>query len=642
VMKLIRNQSGTALLIALGIMIMLSLIGIAAITTTSVDIDISGSDKRSTQSLYLAEAGLQRAIYEQIWPGFNDENISPMTNLFGWIDSMAGDTIYLDSRVPGQGSYTVVVANVSDPGSMSPFLECRDIAVRARGNSLGGSENTTIESVLRIGAYASSVFDYSYFMNHFGWWAGFPNGGAIINGNTRCNGHYDLISGWLTVNGNPRYSPIDGEAMDNGGVYAGGIVFPLDGFKYQGMAQYEENRHSYRGVDRSFLDPAYVEMPNMNDAGDVDNDGNVQELNPYYLMLARGELELPAGRAGQDTNGDGVLQDGEVIIDGCYGDDTGETGNVVLVGDESYPIIVEGPVAVTGDFVIKGTISGQGAFYVGRNTYMAGQVNYADPPSDRPVFDYGNETPEQYKARVSNWLVDNENKDFVGFLARESIVLGNHPDSWWQKYIVGSGGWLGDYRNDGREDVGLDRVFGTMDNEANPYTSSEKERDGYWTVELYEESTGQRQATDLQIVGGAVSVPSGWRVVPGSGEDVDGDGDYDDPYNYDDDISFASTFNSSNFHNMPEGISDYRDLADFKVAGIDGVMYTNHAIAGWLQEDCAVNGAMIARNESLIVAGGHISMNHDERLTGTGGTLPPFGIYMPRVRGMASVSWEEK
>ncbi|KPJ49862.1 MAG: hypothetical protein AMJ41_02185, partial [candidate division Zixibacteria bacterium DG_27] len=571
-----KNQNGTALLIALGIMIMISLIGIAAITTTGIDIDISGSEKRSSQSLYLAEAGLQRAVYEYIWPGFNDENISPRTNLFGWIDSLAGDTIYQDVDVSGQGGYTVVVTDVNDPGSQSPFAECREVRVESHGVSLGGSENRTVVEVLRFGVHASSVFDYSYFMNHFGWWAGFPNGGAIMNGNTRCNGHYDLISGWLTVNGNPRYNPIDGEAMDNGGVYAGGIVFPLDGFKYQGMAQYAENRHSYRGVDNGFLDPAYVEMPNLNDAGDVDNDGNVQELNPYYLMLARGELELEAGRAGQDLNGDGVLQESEVVIAGCYGDEVGETGNVVLVGTSSNPIIMEGPLAVTGDFVVKGTISGA--------------VNYENPPSERPTFDYGNETPEQYKVRVNNWLEENEDKDFVGFLTRESIILGNHPDSWWQKYIVGQGGWLGDYRNDGREDVGTDRVFGTMDNETEPYSPSEKERDSYWTVELYEESSGQRRMTDLQIEGGGVSVPSGWRVVPGSGEDVDGDGDYDDPYNYTDDINFGAPFSSANFHNMPDGVSHYRDLADFTVDGIDGALYTNHTVAGWLHEGCTVDG----------------------------------------------------
>jgi len=632
----LQNQKGTALLIALGMMVMLSFIGIAAVFNSSIDITISGSQKRSTQALYLAEAGLERAVHECLWRGFSDESISPLSNLFGWLGSLDGDTLYNNTHVPGQGGYTVVLTSVTDPGTVPPYAECRDVTIESHGASVGGSENATVVGVLRFGIKPSSVFDYAYFMNHFAWWQGYPNGGAIINGNSGCNGHYDLISGWLTVNGNPRYSPADGEAVDNGGVYAGGFVFPLDGFKYQGMAQYAENRHSYAGANLP-----YADMPNLNDAGDADNDGDLQELNPYYVSLARGELGLDAGRAGQDTNGDGILQASELVIDGCYGDDVGETGNVVLEGTETNPIIIEGPVVVTGDFVIKGNIGGQGAFYVGRNTYVAGTIAYEDPPSERPTFDYGNETPEQYKDRVDNWLEANRDKDIVGFMTRETIITGNHPDSWWQKYIVGQGGWLGDYRNDGREDVGVDRAFGTLTSESNPYGASEKERDGYWTVELYEESTGERQTVDLQIVGGAVSVPSGWRVVAGSGEDIDGDGEYDVPYTYSDDIDFSATFNSTNFSNMPEGVSDYLDFADFRIGGIDGILFTNHAVAGWLAEDFVLNGGLAGRNESLVVAGGHITLNHDPRLSQTGGLLP-FGIQLPPVRAFSSVSWEEK
>jgi len=54
-----------------------------------------------------------------------------------------------------------------------------------------------------------------------------------------------------------------------------------------------------------------------------------------------------------------------------------------------------------------------------------------------------------------------------------------------------------------------------------------------------------------------------------------------------------------------------------------------------------MNGGLVSRNESLICAGGHITLNHDPRLSQTGGLLP-FGIQLPPVKGYASVSWEEK
>ncbi len=633
------DQKGAALLLALGIMIMLSFIGIASITTTSLDIDLSGSEKRSTQSLYLAEAGLERAVYGYLWGGFNDENISPMVNLFGWLNSLEGDTLYNHMDVSGQGGYLVRITSVANPGAVSPYIECRDVTVESHSVSLGGSENRTVAGVVRFGIHPSGVYDYSYFMNHFGWWAGFPHGGAVANGNMRANGHFHLLSAWLTGNGNPRFNPIDGEVMDNGGIYAGGSVM---GSGYEGMAQYAENRHSYRGVDNGPVDPAIVEMPNLNDAGDVDNDGNVQELNPYYLSLAKGEHGPAAGRVGQDTNGDGILQASEVVIDGVYGDEGGETGNVVLVGTDSNPIIIEGPVVVTDNLVVRGTIAGQGAFYVGRNTYVAGSVTYDDPPSERPTFDYGHETPEQYRSRLDDWIEANEDKDIVSFQTRESIIIGDHTRSSWQGYINGYGGWLKDYRNNGSEDVGVDRVFGTLDSESNPYGGSEKERDGYWTVQLYNESTAERQTMDLQITAGSVYPPSGWRVVAGSGEDIDGDGEFDGSYTYSGDIGFDVAFNSGQFHNMPAAVGDYSDLADHTIHRIDGTLYTNHALAGWFDNNSQVNGAMVARNESLIVWGSHLELNHDERLTGTGGTAAPYSIYLPRIRGLTSVSWEEK
>jgi hypothetical protein len=633
-----KNQKGSALLVALGVMIMISLIGIAAITTTSIDIDISGSEKRSTQSLYLAEAGLERAVYEYLWPGFEDEMVSPMVNLFGWLTSLEGETVYSNVGVSGQGGYTVRITSVSNPGPVSPYIECRDVTVESRAVSAGGSENRTVVAVARFGIRPSGVYDYSYFMNHFGWFAGFPSGGAVSNGNMRANGHFDLLSGYLTGNGNPRFNPISGEVLDNGGVYAGGFVF---GSGYSGMAQYPENRHGYEGIDHGELDPAIIEMPNLNDAGDIDDDGNIQELNPYYLSLARGEFGLPRGRAGEDANQDGVLQESEVVIDGCWGDEVGETGNVVLVGTSGSPIIVEGAVVATSNLVIKGTVTGQGAFYVGQNTYIAGTVSYKDPPSQRPTFDYGHETPEQYRARIGDWLEDNEDKDIVSFQTRESVVLGNHTSSTWQRYITGSSGWLRDYRNNGSEDVGADRVFGKLDSRSNPYGQSQKERDGYWTVELHNQSTGGRELVDLQIIGGGVSVPPGWRVVPGSGEDVDGDGECDNPYTYSDDINFNVSFNSDNFHNMPAGVSSYGQLAGLTVGGVDGTLYTNHACAGWFSDNSEVNGALIARNESLIVNGSRLTLSHDERLTGSGGTSAPYGIYLPRVKGLTTLSWEE-
>ncbi len=56
--NIIRNEKGIVLLIALMVLVMLSLMGLAAILTSTTDVQIAGNETHSTQALYLAEAGV--------------------------------------------------------------------------------------------------------------------------------------------------------------------------------------------------------------------------------------------------------------------------------------------------------------------------------------------------------------------------------------------------------------------------------------------------------------------------------------------------------------------------------------------------------------------------------------------------------
>lgn len=69
-------------------------------------------------------------------------------------------------------------------------------------------------------------------------------------------------------------------------------------------------------------------------------------------------------------------------------------GNLILVGTEYDPIVINNNVAVNGDLVIKGPIRGRGRLLVRGNTYIAGDVTYAnasDNPADFGVAEDGNE-----------------------------------------------------------------------------------------------------------------------------------------------------------------------------------------------------------------------------------------------------------
>jgi Tfp pilus assembly protein PilX len=55
---IIRNEKGIVLLIALMVLIMLTLMGLAAVLTGTTDVQIAANESHSTQALYLAEAGV--------------------------------------------------------------------------------------------------------------------------------------------------------------------------------------------------------------------------------------------------------------------------------------------------------------------------------------------------------------------------------------------------------------------------------------------------------------------------------------------------------------------------------------------------------------------------------------------------------
>jgi hypothetical protein len=65
-MRHIRNEKGIALFVSLMILIMLTLIGMAAILTTNTEVNIAANEKSGAQALYLAEAGVSvvKAFFE--------------------------------------------------------------------------------------------------------------------------------------------------------------------------------------------------------------------------------------------------------------------------------------------------------------------------------------------------------------------------------------------------------------------------------------------------------------------------------------------------------------------------------------------------------------------------------------------------
>jgi hypothetical protein len=225
----------------------------------------------------------------------------------------------------------------------------------------------------------SHVFDYCYFINNWGWYWGHD---ITACGDVRSNGRFDFVDG-------PK---VEGQ------IYAGEEIDD-HGTPIRGIGGDPANQHQFA---------EQLPMPNL------------QSLD-YYEAKAF---------ASSGT----VVVNGATVINKVYGDDAGESGNIVLVGTSSKPIEISGTVVIRGDLVIKGKVTGQGTIYTGRNIYIADSLEYKTAPSSpRPA---QGQTKDQ-------WVDAHKDDDLVAYAAKGNIVLGDYTKDSYFGYN-GSDQWYAD------------------------------------------------------------------------------------------------------------------------------------------------------------------------------------------------------
>jgi hypothetical protein len=374
----------------------------------------------------------------------------------------------------------------------------------------------------------SKVFDYGYFVNNWGWFYGH---GITCNGDVRSNGRFDFRD-------NPKVE---------GDIYAGFEVYD-GGQGIRGSGGEEENQHPYS---------ERLDMPNLNDLS-------------YY------EAEAV-------SRGSSIIVDGVTLINGVFGDDPGENGNIVLVGTNAHPIEIDGPVVVRGDVVIKGVIKGQGTIYAGRNIYVADDIKYKNAPSSpRPA--------SNNPSAVDGWVDAHKDDDLVGFAATESIVIGDYTGNTGGSWYANN--WLFGM---GNEDAGEDGI---------PDTNDTYEDDGIFQNQY---------------------------------EDLDGDNVKDNNYGWGD---VNTQVNITQFTNCPGDVDEFRDIGDNNVNRLDGIFYTNHAFAGRVGNGTIINGAVISKDEAIIYRN-TLTVNYDERINSkyTSGENRIIDVVLPVSKKVEIIRW---
>ncbi len=315
-------------------------------------------------------------------------------------------------------SVTIQSVEKSDASSLFQYAHLTLRATASATSPAGIAVSKTIEETVEYALRRSSVFDYAYFVNNYGW---FQGGGCTANGDIRANGNMSLDTKSY-LNGFAFAAP-------NDAIGAPGLINISGGSTTRYM-----NRNDYWSLSGTQTRPT---NPTSDSTGKPHAMGYEARSGLYSYqenleMPFLGDLEWYRDVA-RNQNGT-ITQQGKTLVDGCYSatgpsgiNNGADQGSLILDGTK-HPIILSGPVVVDGDVIIKGTVKGQGAIYAGRNIHIVGDLTYDNPPAwPKP-----DNNPDQT-------IKKNQTKDMVGLIAKGNIVLGNYTPSSWlsgvQNYI---------------------------------------------------------------------------------------------------------------------------------------------------------------------------------------------------------------
>ena len=474
-----------------------------------------------------------------------------------------------------------------------------------------GEPSAVVEQDIYLDLSQAHVFDYTYFVNNYGWMTGFNSGSLRVNGDMRANGDFTIDGG--TINGqiigaansliqniNTGVWGADGVASVTGDTVTLSNTAYTASVSSQTRQAYDPTKHGQKGAadglfqkwkellyDQTPDQSAYQGIDKVNGGinfGAVIADANgTRGLQNQSLVLAGNSvpqpLEMPDlsdisyykdtvsaqyvdpkatyldGSANPNYNQPAYMEVWNTTtlsykrITGSHGDPSGVVGSSQLViGDVQHPIKIHGPVTVLGDIAIRGVVQGQGTVYAGRNVHIIGDITYADPPS------FTGTDPS---------VIDNANekKSALGLCATGSVFMGD----------------------------------------SSVYTS------GVLNYMKPPTTRVRRTSTDSSAT-----------ILPAF------------------DATNTDTIKGTVYKKYQSLLGDAVIHANsLPISRIDGIMYTNNCAGGSVGVSgvgFTVNGSVISKDEAMVVSGGAVmTMNYDARIKEHGpGQEPLIDIQLPR------------
>lgn len=473
------KKKGAAMLTTFIVMSLVAVAGVTYVNNATQSIRISARQTQDVQTTHLCEAGVQ-AVLRSLWRPFKiNQTFVAMEDACAGADDDNPRSVS-DGPVPGVGRYSAGVIEFYSPG-MDPYqriVVVRSVGWLDRNNNAVLDENEPRKVVDVTAVYQlarSQVFDYTYFVNNYGWMDGFNVNDLIVNGDMRANGNFNFLNGSPTVNGsvfasiNEKLTPPAAGlvnappvkwAQSTYNTAQGNTVANSNDNERRWRQAYDPLIHGARGSAlyeqwRDVIFDSAASITNNRISGAVIGDstgskswtrtssgsaGSTSLLDPnptdevimpdlsdltYYENLSRNYRNPKQfyvdGTVNPNYNQPAYVDVWDQTLNAGAGgykriSSNGiVSGSALLVGTATNPIRIHGPVTFTQDCMVKGFVEGQGTVYTGRNVHIVGSLRYKTPPNFRR---------EGGRTTIGQIDAFNEKADMLGLAARGSVIMG--------------------------------------------------------------------------------------------------------------------------------------------------------------------------------------------------------------------------
>ena len=515
------------------------------------------------------------------------------TSLNWFLSAGAGSTAIDDADFSATGTvlknvarnfpdHTLAVSVAATPEIVGTHALVTFFATATRKDGRGSA---TLAARYSFGIDRSPVFDHAYFVNNYGWFEGNETQ-IVANGDVRANGDMSLSQN-PKINGHV-YAARNDELKVPGDIKNG--VGSMDSKSAYKSAQYGVNDRArplqVQAGDGGYDAPASVSAQTKNARLHAKSEMLempwISDLNQYVEYGKTVEIQSTLSLGGtyyvdNRTSNAGGANYGTYEGTGPSGDATlPDNHALVLVGTQTNPIQLNGPVVVSNDVVIKGYVTGQGTIYSQRNIHIVGDIQYKNPPT--------------WSGKQQNSA--NSTKDLLGLAAKGNIVLGDPTQSSWMSST-------------------LKNCLSTT-----PYVQQyvcAKNEDGSWG----DGDIGYPRAGESKFCGNYTVSDGGKKVKEEKKEKFHYETKTDrygrkTQTKVSDGYEYVYTVDSSRkYYDSVVPPSALNGIAS-TITRIDAVLYNNHGVFGNVGA-CTINGSLVCRNEGIIFQS-HLYLNWDSRL----------------------------